>query len=310
LRQSDRLFRDKIAGRKGLLALSRADIPDHILQAAFDWAKLNLADMRRVVSDVQIRDTRHGSTQGEIYPAPLGTCASLSGFGAGYPDYPWYFGTDGAYTVFSLVAVGQFQAAKEHLRLLREVSRMVNGSTGKVLHEITTDGSVYYGTRDQPGDTNETAEFASAVATLWRWSGDDEVRNDNYQFIIDGLHYLTRDLDVNENGWPEGEGLIEELGMGAEKLDVAVYTIRALNDLAEMASTKNDEATQKWAMGKEKELLSRFEQDWWMPERGLYADSLALNRKVPTDPLAALRKRACDKTATIVLDQRRDRLCI
>jgi hypothetical protein len=288
LRQSDRLFRGKIAGRKELLALSRADIPNHMLQAAFDWAKLNLADMRRVVSDVKIRDTRHGSLRGEIYPAPLGTCASLSGFGAGYPDYPWYFGTDGAYTVFSLVAVGQFQVAKEHLRLLREVSRMVNGSTGKVLHEVTTDGSVYYGTKNQPGDTNETAEFASAVATLWRWTGDNEVRDDNYQFIIDGLHYLTCDLDVNEDGWPEGEGMIEELGMGAENLDVAVYTIRALNDLAEMASTKNDEATQSWAMGKEKELLSRFEQDWWMPERGLYADSLALNRKVPTNPLAAL----------------------
>ena len=130
LRQSDRLFRDKIAGRKELLALSRVDIPNHTLQEAFDWAKLNLADMRRVVSDVKIRDTRHGSLQGEIYPAPLRTCDLVSGVGASYPDYPWYFGTDGAYTVFSLVAVGQFQAAKEHLRLLREVSRMVNGSTG------------------------------------------------------------------------------------------------------------------------------------------------------------------------------------
>jgi hypothetical protein len=112
---------------------------------------------------------------------------------------------------------------------------MVKGSTGKVLQEVTTDGSVYYGTQNQPGDTNETAQFAT----------DNHVRDDNYQFIIDGLHYLTCDLDVNEDGWSEGEGMIEELGMGAEKLDVAVYTIRALNDLAEMASTKNDEATQK-----------------------------------------------------------------
>jgi hypothetical protein len=48
--------------------------------------------------------------------------------------------------VFPLVAAGQFQAARDQLRLLREVSRTVNGSTGKVLHEIVTDGSVYYGT--------------------------------------------------------------------------------------------------------------------------------------------------------------------
>jgi hypothetical protein len=295
LHQPDRLLRYKVAGRVTLLARSQADIPNATLQAAFDWAKLNLADMRRVVTNAQIQDTQNGAFQGTIYPPLLATYALLSGFGAGFPDYPWYFGTDGAYTVFPLVAAGQFQAARDHLRLLREVSRTVNGSTGKVLHEIVTDGSVYYGTKNQPGDTNETAEFATAVATLWRWTGDDEVRDDNYQFIIDGLRYLTGDLDANKDGWPEGDGMVEEAGMGAKKLDVAVYTIRALNDLAEMAATKNDEPTQRWAMDKARTLLGRFEQDWWMPERGLYADSLALNQKVSADPLAALGSAAITK---------------
>jgi hypothetical protein len=296
LHQPDRLLRCKVAGRVALLARSQADIPNATLQAAFDWAKLNLADMSRVVTDAQIQDTQYGTQQGKIYPPLLATDALLSGFSAGYPDYPWYFGTDGAYTVFPLVAAGQIQAAKDHLRLLREVSRTVNGSSGKVLHEIVTDGSVYYGTKNQPGDTNETAEFATAVATLWRWTGDNEVRDDNYQFIIDGLRYLTGDLDVNKDGWPEGGGMVEEAGMGAEKLDVAVYTIRALNDLAEMAATKNDEATQKWAMDKAGVLLGRFEQDWWIPEQGLYADSLALNQEVPTNPLAALGTAPITKT--------------
>jgi hypothetical protein len=296
LHQPDRLLRCKVAGRVALLARSQADIPNATLQAAFDWAKLNLADMRRVVTDAQIQDTQYGTQQGKIYPPLLATDALLSGFSAGYPDYPWYFGTDGAYTVFPLVAAGQIQAAKDHLRLLREVSRTVNGSSGKVLHEIVTDGSVYYGTKNQPGDTNETAEFATAVATLWRWTGDNEVRDDNYQFINDGLRYLTGDLDVNKDGWPEGDGMVEEAGMGAEKLDVAVYTIRALNDLAEMAATKNDEATQKWAMDKAGVLLGRFEQDWWIPEQGLYADSLALNQEVPTNPLAALGTAPITKT--------------
>jgi hypothetical protein len=288
LNQPDQLLRRKVDGRVALLSNSRADIPNVTLQAAFDWAKLNLADMRRVVTDAQIQDTQNGTRYGEIYPAVLATYGLLSGFGAGYPDYPWYFGADGAYTVFALVSVGQFQAAKDHLRLLREVSRTVNGSTGKVLHEIVTDGSVYYGTEQQPGDINETAEFATAVDTLWRWSGDNEVREENYQFIVDGLHYLTGALNVNNDGWPEGDGIVEESGMGSKKLEVAVYTIRALNDLAEMAASKNDKAMQKWAIEKANVLLSRFEQDWWMPERGLYADSLALNQKVPTNPLAAL----------------------
>ncbi|MBV9129169.1 MAG: hypothetical protein JO298_02145 [Verrucomicrobia bacterium] len=288
LHQPYQLLRRKVDGRVALLSNSLADIPNVTLQAAFDWAKLNLADMRRVVTDARILDTQNGIQYGEIYPRVLATYGVLSGLSAGYPDYPWYFGTDGLYTVFGLVSVGQFQAAKDHLRLLREVSRMVNGSTGKVLHEILTDGSVYYGTSQQPGDINETAEFATAVATLWHWSGDNEVREENYQFIVDGLHYLIGALDVGNDGWPEGDGIVEASGMGAKKLDVAVYTIRALNDLAEMAASKTDEATQKWAIEKASVLLSRFEQDWWMPERELYADSLALNQKVPTNPLAAL----------------------
>lgn len=31
----------------------------------------------------------------------------LSGFGAGYLDYPWFFGTDGAFTTYGLTATGQ-----------------------------------------------------------------------------------------------------------------------------------------------------------------------------------------------------------
>jgi hypothetical protein len=78
----------------------------------------------------------------------------------------------GAYSTFSLSAIGQWQEAKNHLATIRQVFQLVNGATGKVLHEIVTDGSIYFGINAQNGDVNETAEFATAVATLWRWSGD------------------------------------------------------------------------------------------------------------------------------------------
>ena len=81
-------------------------------------------------------------------------------------------------------------------------------------------------------------------------------------------------------------------------------TIRALNDLAEMAATKNDDATQKWATDKASVLLSRFEQDWWMPERGLYADSLALKPKTADQSSGGTRYRGHHEVAAPVLDQR------
>ena len=231
------LLRTKVSGRQEVLSLAQIHVPDSSIQAAFDWGKLNLADMRRTVRDVMVRDTQEGT----VYPDPIAQIPVLSGFGAGYPDYPWFFGTDGAYSVFPLAAIGQWDEAKDHLNTIRRVSQIVNGTTGKVLHEIVTDGSIYFGDNAQNGDVNETAEFATAVATLWHWSGDNSVRDDNYDFIKDGLNYITTNLvtaKLNPDGWPEGAGMVEATGMGAIKLDVAVYTIRALNDLAEMAAVK------------------------------------------------------------------------
>ncbi|MBV8276481.1 MAG: hypothetical protein JO170_14640, partial [Verrucomicrobia bacterium] len=191
LAHPDDLLRDKISGRQQLLSQAQIQVPDADIQAAFDWGKLNLADMQRTVRDVMVRDTMEGT----VYPSPLTpTFDFLSGFGAGYPDYPWFFGTDGAYSTFSLSAIGQWQEAKNHIDTIRKVSQLVNGSTGKVIHECVTDGSIYFGTNAQNGDVNETAEFATAVATLWRWSGDNTVRDDNYDFIKAGLNYITTTL--------------------------------------------------------------------------------------------------------------------
>jgi hypothetical protein len=274
------LLRQKIQSRLNILAQSDAQIPDPAIQAAFDWAKFNLADMRRVVTDAAIRDTKEGT----VYPAPLASFPILSGFGAGYPDYPWFFGTDGAFTTYGLTATGQWNEAKNHLRTLREVSTAVNGLTGKVLHEIVTDGSIYFGTVTQPGDVEETPQFASAVVTLWRWSGDNAFLDENYDFIKAGMQYITTALDRNNDGWPEGAGIEESTGMGAEKLDVAVYTIRALNDLKEMAASKGDVRTRNFAEQKARELSQKFDGDWWEPDQRLFADSLALDHQVPDDP--------------------------
>jgi hypothetical protein len=284
----DELLRAKISERQQVLSQTQIHVPDAVIQAAFDWGKLNLADMRRTVRNMMVRDTMEGT----VYPSPIMPALPIvSGFGAGYPDYPWFFGTDGAYSIFSLAAVGQWKEAKNHLATIRRISQLVNGPTGKVLHEMVTDGSIYFGTNAQNGDANETGEFATAVATLWRWSGDNSVRDDNYDFIKAGLNYITTSLvtaNLNPDGWPEGAGMVEATGMGAIKLDVAVYTIRALNDLAEMADSKGDNSTRDWAAKKASELTENFTPDWWIPSQGLFADSLALNQMVPTDPLATL----------------------
>ena len=65
--------------------------------------------------------------------------------------------------------------------------------------------------------------------------------------------------------------------MGEEKLDNAVYYIRGLYDLADMADSKGDRRTENWARRRADDLARRFEKEWWMEDQSLHADSLGEN---------------------------------
>ena len=166
--------------------------------------------------------------------------------GAGWPDYPWLFGTDGEYTAFAAVAAGQFAPIKAHLRALRDVSEVVNGGSGKIVHEVTPDGAVYFGANADPGNTDESSKYPSAVALVWRWSGDDAFLRDLYPASVRAMQHVAS-LDADGDGWPEGLGNVEREGMGEEKLDNTVYTIRGYADLADMALARGDHTTAAWA---------------------------------------------------------------
>ena len=158
-------------------------------------------------------------------------------FGAGWPDYTWLFGTDGEYTAFAAVAAGQFAVIKDHLRALRDVSDVINPDSGKIVHEVTPDGAVYFGADDDPGNTDESSKYPSAVALVWRWTGDEAFLRDLYPASKRAMEFVAG-LDEDEDGWPEGLGNVERPGMGEEKLDNAVYTIRGYADLADMARAR------------------------------------------------------------------------
>ncbi|MGH3146104.1 MAG: glycogen debranching protein, partial [Rubrobacter sp.] len=138
------------------------------------------------------------------------------------------------------------------------------------------DGTVYFGSNADEGNTDETAKFPSAVALIWRWTGDDAFRDEMYGFTKKSMRYIFRELDDDKDGWPEGLGNVEREGMGEEKLDNTVYTIRGLYDLADMARSKGDARTAEWATEKARGMQRRFEDSWWFGRQGAtqYADSL------------------------------------
>jgi hypothetical protein len=272
---------EKTASREKLAGMTKLSLPgDPLVQDSIQWGKQNLADLTLSAENLEIRWT----DQGKQFPSPLGTVPKATWIGAGFPDYPWIFGTDAEYTAFAAVSVGQFEAIKAHLRALRDISEILNQGSGVVAHEAVADGSIWFGhdsrhtnpdgTTAYDFNTDETVKFPSAVALLWRWTGDDRFRDDLYDFAVRNLRYVVRTLDADKDGWPEGLGNVERSGMGPEKLDNTVYFIRGLYDLADMARSKHDGATFAWATNLARKAQQRFDGTWWFAAAQQYADSL------------------------------------
>ena len=272
---------EKVAARSQLAGMTQLSLPgDPLVERAVEWGKQNIADLTQQANDLEIRWTN----QGKQFPAPSGTVDKVGWIGAGYPDYPWIFGTDAEYTAFAAVSVGQFDAIKEHLRALREISDILNDRSGVVTHEVVADGSIWFGhdSRHTNADgsiaydfnTDETVKFPSTVALVWRWTGDRAFLDENYNFAVRNLRYVANQLDADHDGWPEGLGNVERTGMGPEKLDNTVYFIRGLYDLADMAQIEHDQVTRGWATGLAVSLRNRFDKTWWYQAASQYADSL------------------------------------
>jgi hypothetical protein len=282
LRDPEGQLEAKVADRQRWGARTQLSLPgDRRLQAAVDWGKQNVLDLTRYAEDLKIR----WLDQGKQYTAPLGTVRSARWVGAGFPDYPWMFATDGEYTAFASVAMGQFEPIKDHLIALREVSEILNNGSGIVTHEVISEGSNWFGqdsrnptTGAYNFNTDETVKFPSAVALVWRWTGDDRFRDRLYDFSRRGMRAVVDRLDEDGDGWPEGSGNVERGGMGVEKLDNSVYLIRGLYDLADLARSKQDGPTAAWAENLAQGLHQRFEPTWWLPlpppDGPQYADSI------------------------------------
>ena len=262
----------KVRGRERVADLTDVSLPgDPLVEQSVAWSKQMLAASVQRSDDVALRVVNAGTA----YPAPVATLDSMRWIGAGWPDYTWLFGTDGEFTAFASVAAGQFGPIKAHLRSLRDVSEAVNGRSGKIVHEVTPDGAVYFGANADEGNTDESAKYPSAVALVWRWSGDERFLRDLYPASRRAMRHVAS-LDADDDGWPEGLGNVERAGMGNEKLDNTVYAIRGYADLADLAKARHDQKTQRWATRHAQRLAAAFEKAWWYGAEGArsYADSL------------------------------------
>ena len=249
------LFLQKQNLYQNLIDTSRVTTPDATLNKALMWTKINAQWLARTV------------------PA-FGTAV-----GAGFPEYPWWFGIDTAYAVLPMLQAGQFELVKETLLLLhRESQRRNPAEPGRVVHEMSSNGVVF-----NEGNAVEVPTFVRAVHQYWQWTGDDAVLRELYPFCKQGvLEYLLGKSDPDGDLCPSGCSIIETLEMhsGIECIDVAAYTWEALERLIDIAIYLDDTEVVADYLGKAEALKARIQTEWWLDGEGLFADARASTSQV------------------------------
>ena len=235
------LLKEKIKHYQEIASLSKLTIPDKALEQAFEWVKYNTEWLVRDVPE-----------QGR-------------GLGAGMPDYPWWFGVDNEYTLKGAIATGRKDLVYSTIELIHKLSE-ANGN-GQVIHEVSTNGVIF-----NPGNINETPQFASLIWWVYQWTGDKAFLGKYYPFIKQGLVWLMEENDEDGNLFPDGYGMMEIHGLESEMIDVAVYTQRAFSDAAKMAIIMGENDQAESYQHTADLLREKINEEFWVEEFNSYAD--------------------------------------
>jgi hypothetical protein len=222
----------KIERYKKINNTSHLTIPDKSIEQMYEWLKYNTDWLIRNVPEIGI------------------------GLSAGLPDYPWWFGGDAVYSLQGVLATGNHELAKNTIILLEKVSKQTNGN-GRIIHEVSTNGSVY-----NPGLLSETALFITLLRNYFAWTGDKELITKLFPEVNKGIKWLLNN-DIDGNGYPNGNGLMEIPGLDKEMIDVAIYTQQAFSSAAELAMAlgENKLATDYQKLADE--LKVKINKEWW-----------------------------------------------
>jgi glycogen debranching enzyme len=245
----EQLFREKKARYEQIARTARLTVPDEPLRQAFEWVKYN--------TDWLIRDVPEVGR----------------GLSAGLPDYPWWFGADSEYALQGALATGQRDMVYSTIDLLHRISEETNGN-GRIVHEVSTNGAVF-----NPGNINETPQFASLIWTVYQWTGDKAFLQKYYPTVKKGLDWLMTQNDADGNLLPDGFGMMEIHGLNSEMIDVAVYTQKAFADAAQMAAVLGEETQATRYRNLAEQLRTKINTDFWVPQSNSYADFVGTTRQ-------------------------------
>lgn len=236
------------------------DTPDDLLDLAFEWAKINLAESLVCNPD-------------------LG-CGLVAGFGpsgrSARPGFGWFFGGDAGINSFAMDATGIWTEVAQGLEFLARYRR----SDGKVPHEISQAAAKIPWFSEFPYTYYHADTTPYWIVALWRYfraTGDATLLGRLWPAVRDAFRWgLSRDTDGDgliENG-PGDLGAIEvgALGEGIhEDIYLAAVWIEALSAVRELAAHRGDDALADTAAAIRERALATLRERYWRPRERHHA---------------------------------------
>ncbi len=261
----ERLFNEKKQRYHQIDKRAHITIPDTLLAQAYQWGKYN--------NDWLIREVPE-----------MGR-----GMNAGLPDYPWFFSNDQGATFSALVGTIDPQIFYDSWEMLLRISNKANDNSGRIIHEVSTNGEVY-----DKGRMEEAQTFINTAWTIFKWTGNKDFLKTYYEHGKKVWTFLQAH-DTNHNLYVEGYGGVEIEGLNDEMLDVAVATQVFLQNMSQMALIFDESELSQIYASKAQTLKVKINEDWWSPREHRYHDFLADKKKAIELIDMALEKRVNEK---------------
>jgi glycogen debranching enzyme len=244
-----------------------------------------------------LRDARmlHSTLEKEHY-----ICAGVPWFGA-------LFGRDSLVASLQMLAFAP-ALAKQTLELLAKhqgsrVDHWREEEPGKILHEFRVGElanlreiphTPYYGTVDA------TLLFLILIGRYTAWTGDLSLFRELHDHVTAALHWMQAYGDRNRDGYIEyeskskkglvnhgwkdsGDAIVNEDGSLAEPpialVEVQAYAYMAKREIAALYNQVGESERAVSLQREAEEQRERFNRDFWLPEKGIYALALQAGGK-------------------------------
>lgn len=225
---------------------------------------------------------------------------------AGAPWFMALFGRDSLLTSWMALLLDSALALGTLRQLAKlqgtEVDPVTEEEPGRIMHEMrhgpggdqVLGGTVYYGTADA------TPLFVMLLAECWRWGVDESAIRELLPAADAALSWIDRfgdddgdgfveyqrktDRGLSNQGWKDSwdaisfaDGHLADPPIALCEVQGYVYAARL--GRAELAEAMGDSATATRLRAQAAELRSRFDEAFWIPERGWYAVALDARKR-------------------------------